>query len=218
VVKRQAKEPLNPPSPHGGEGKGPRKVVLRRETKETRIEIALNLDGSGESRIASGVGFFDHMLSTLAKHGALDLSLSCRGDTQVDDHHTVEDAGLALGAALAQALGDKAGIRRFGFASVPLDEALAQVTIDLCGRAHCAIRGGARLGKGKVGTFDVELVEDFLGALANASGSTLHVEIRAGRNCHHILEATFKALARALRQAVELDCRVTGVPSTKGVL
>ena len=199
-------------------GVAPRKTALKRKTKETSIEVALDLDGTGQSRIATGVGFFDHMLSALAKHGALDLHLACRGDTQVDDHHTVEDVGLALGSALAQALGDKAGIRRFGFASVPLDEALSQVTIDLSGRAHFALLGGARLGKGKVGTFDVELMEDFLGAFANASGSTLHVEIRAGRNCHHILEATFKAFARALRQAVEHDCRVAGVPSTKGVL
>jgi imidazoleglycerol-phosphate dehydratase len=195
-----------------------RSISLQRKTKETDISVALDLDGTGQCKIYTGVGFFDHMLSALSKHGALDLNVACHGDTQVDDHHTVEDVGLALGSAAAQALGDKAGIRRFGFASVPLDEALAQVTIDLSGRAHFTLQGGERLGKGKVGTFDVELMEDFLGAFANASGSTLHVEIRAGRNCHHIIEATFKAFARALRQAVELDSRITGVPSTKGVL
>lgn len=199
-------------------GVAPRQAALKRETKETSTEVVLDLDGTGQARIATGVGFFDHMLSTLAKHGALDLSVTCRGDTRVDDHHTVEDVGLAFGAAVSKALGDKAGIRRFGFASVPLDEALSQVTIDLSGRAHFTLKGGQRLGKGKVGTFDVELMEDFLGAVANASGSTLHVEVRAGRNCHHIIEATFKAFARALRQAVERDARIAGVPSTKGVL
>jgi len=195
-----------------------RKASLKRETKETSIAVTLDLDGTGQGRIATGVGFFDHMLSALAKHGALDLAVNCRGDTQVDDHHTVEDAGLALGSAVSKALGDRAGIRRFGFASVPLDEALSQVTIDLSGRPHFTLQGGRRLGKGKVGTFDVELMEDFLGAFANAAGLTLHVEIRAGRNCHHIIEATFKAFARALRQAVERDARIAGVPSTKGVL
>ena len=191
---------------------------MERKTKETGISVALDLDGKGAGRVSSGVGFFDHMLSALAKHSGMDLSVSCRGDTQVDDHHTVEDVGIAVGSAVAKALRDKAGIRRFGFASVPLDEALAQVTVDLSGRAHFTLTGGERLGKGKVGTFDVELMEDFLGAFANGSGATLHVEIRAGRNCHHIIEATFKAFARALREAAERDPRARGVPSTKGVL
>ena len=198
--------------------KAPRTAVIQRKTKETDIAVTVNLDGAGRCQIATGVGFFDHMLNALGKHGALDLTVACRGDTHVDDHHTVEDAGIAIGSAVAKALGDKAGIRRYGYASVPLDEALAQVTIDLSGRAHLQLVGGERLGKGKVGTFDVELLEDFLGAFANASGSTLHVEIRSGRNCHHMIEATFKAFARALRQALERDERVTGVPSTKGAL
>ena len=158
------------------------------------------------------------MLQALSKHSAIDLDVKCAGDTHIDDHHSVEDTGIVLGAAVAQALGNKAGIRRFGFASVPLDEALSQVTVDLSGRAHFSIVGSKRLGKGKVGTFDVELLEDFLGAFASASGTTLHAEIKSGRNCHHMIEATFKAFARALREAVELDARITGVPSTKGVL
>lgn len=195
-----------------------RKTSLSRATKETDISLSVDLDGSGDSQVATGVGFFDHMLTALARHSAIDITLACKGDTHVDDHHTVEDAGIALGEAVKKALGDKAGIRRFGFASVPLDEALAQATVDLSGRAcFCAV-GTERLGKGKVGTFDVELMEDFLGAFANASGTTLHIEVRSGRNRHHIIEAAFKAFARALREACEIDPRVRGVPSTKGVL
>lgn len=195
-----------------------RTAIVSRKTRETEIRAALNLDGTGHGKIATGVGFFDHMLEALAKHGALDLELACKGDYHIDDHHSVEDTGIVLGMAVAQALGNKAGIRRFGFASVPLDEALAQVTIDLSGRAHLSFSGGEKLGRGKVGQFDVELLEDFLGAFVSTSGTTMHVEVRAGRNKHHIVEATFKAFARALRQAVEQDPRVSGVPSTKGVL
>jgi len=195
-----------------------RTAALERKTKETDIKVRVNVDGSGEYDVASGVGFFDHMLSALSKHSAMDLSVKCSGDTHIDDHHTVEDVGIAIGQCVAKALGDKAGIRRYGFASVPLDEALSQVTVDLSGRAYFAFSGGEKLGKGKVGSFDTELLEDFLGAFASASGTTLHVEIRTGRNRHHMIEATFKAFARALREAVELDPRVKGVPSTKGVL
>jgi imidazoleglycerol-phosphate dehydratase len=201
-----------------GAAAGARVAELRRKTKETDITLRVNLDGSGLAEIASGVGFFDHMLTALAKHGALDLALACAGDTHIDDHHTVEDVGIALGEAFKRALGDKAGIRRFGFASVSLDEALSQATIDLSGRAcFCAV-GADRLGKGKVGSFDVELMEDFFGAFANACGAALHLEIRSGRNRHHIIEASFKAFARALREACEPDPRLRGVPSTKGVL
>ena len=195
-----------------------RRASIKRKTKETDIALSINLDGTGQSKVASGVGFFDHMLTAFSKHSAIDLELTCTGDTHIDDHHTVEDIGLGIGTAVAQALGNKAGIRRFGFASVPLDEALSQVTVDLSGRAHFCIVGAERLGKGKVGTFDVELLEDFLGAFASASGTTLHVEIKSGRNCHHMIEATFKAFARALREAVEFDARMRDVPSTKGVL
>ncbi len=196
----------------------PRNATLSRKTKETEISVVLNLDGRGESTIASGVGFFDHMLTALSKHSSIDIALTCKGDTHIDDHHTVEDAGIALGEAVKKALGDKSGIRRFGFASVPLDEALSQATVDLSGRACFCASGTERLGKGKVGTFDVELLEDFLGAFTAASGTTLHIEIRSGRNGHHMIEATFKAFARALREACERDPRAVGVPSTKGVL
>jgi len=199
-------------------GNSGRTATIQRKTRETDISLALNLDGSGQSQVATGVGFFDHMLTALSKHSAIDVTLKCHGDTHIDDHHTVEDVGIVFGNAVAQALKDKAGIRRFGFASVPLDEALSQVTVDLSGRAHFTFNGSKKLGKGKVGTFDVELLEDFLGAFAASSGTTLHVEIRSGRNCHHMIEATFKALARALRQAVERDERIKDVPSTKGVL
>lgn len=191
---------------------------INRKTKETAIALSLNLDGSGESKIASGVGFFDHMLEAFSKHSAIDVRLTCKGDTQVDDHHSVEDCGIALGEGVKKALGDKRGIRRFGFASVPLDEALAQATVDLSGRAFFRAAGLERLGKGKIGTFDVELMEDFLAAFASASGTTLHLEVRNGRNRHHIIEASFKAFARALREACERDPRAHGVPSTKGVL
>jgi len=195
-----------------------RTASVKRKTKETDIVLAIDLDGTGQSSISSGVGFFDHMLTALSKHSAIDISLTCRGDTHIDDHHTVEDVGIVLGTCVQKALADKAGIRRFGFASVPLDEALSQATVDLSGRAFFALSGNERLGKGKVGTFDVELLEDFLGAFASASLTTLHVEIRSGRNAHHMIEATFKAFARALRQAVERDERIRDVPSTKGVL
>jgi imidazoleglycerol-phosphate dehydratase len=195
-----------------------RSATLSRSTKETQISLSVNLDGTGQSQIATGVGFFDHMLTALSKHSAIDLNVTVKGDTHIDDHHTVEDTGIVLGSAVAQALGSKAGIRRFGFASVPLDEALAQATVDLAGRASFTITGSEKLGKGKVGTFDVELLEDFLGAFCSSSGTTLHAEIRSGRNRHHIIEATFKAFARALREAVEPDPRISDVPSTKGVL
>ena len=196
----------------------PRVATLARKTREIDIVLSINLDGSGEAKIASGVGFFDHMLTALAKHGALDLELTCKGDTHIDDHHTVEDIGIALGEAFKRCLGDKAGIRRYGFASVPLDEALAQVTVDISGRAFYRSAGTEALGHGKVGTFDVELLDDFLQAFASTCGIGLHLEVRSGRNRHHIVEASFKAFARAIREACELDPRVSGVPSTKGVL
>ena len=195
-----------------------RTATISRSTKETQISLRVDLDGTGQSQIVTGVGFFDHMLSALSKHAAIDLNVSVKGDTHIDDHHTVEDTGIVLGSAVARALGTKAGIRRFGFASVPLDEALSQATVDLSGRAHFTMSGAEKLGKGKVGTFDVELLEDFLGAFCSSSGTTLHAEVRSGRNRHHIIESTFKAFARALREAVERDPRISGVPSTKGVL
>jgi imidazoleglycerol-phosphate dehydratase len=196
----------------------PRLAKQTRQTKETNISVELNLDGTGQTRIGTGIGFFDHMLDALGRHAAFDLTVSCLGDTHIDDHHSVEDTGIVLGQALKEALGDKRGIRRFGFASAPLDEALAQATVDLSGRAHFAIYGRELLGRGKVGSFDIELAEDFFQALASGAAATLHLEIRAGRNTHHILEASFKALARALREACEPDPRIQDIPSTKGVL
>jgi imidazoleglycerol-phosphate dehydratase len=193
-------------------------ALRRRASRETEVKVRLNLDGRGTARVRSGIGFFDHLLETFAKHGALDLEVECRGDREVDDHHSVEDVGLTLGEAVREALGKKEGVRRYGFASVPLDEALAQATVDLSGRPHFTFTGGERLGKAKVGAFDVELLEDFLGAVAVSAHLTLHLEVRSGRNLHHILESCVKACARALRAACEPDERISGVPSTKGRL
>lgn len=196
----------------------PRTADIRRKTGETDIRLTLNLDGAGKAEVVSGVGFFDHMLATLAKHAAFDLTLRCRGDLEVDAHHTVEDIGLALGEAFAAAVGDKRGLRRFGFASVPLDEALSQTTADLSGRPYFTFVGRRRPPRVRLGDFDAELTEDFFRAFASTGKLTLHVEVRAGRNGHHLVETVFKSCARALREAVERDPRGGGVPSTKGVL
>lgn len=193
-----------------------RNTQMERKTAETEIKLSLSLDGSGRYQIETGVGFLDHMLSLLAKHGALDLQLSAVGDTHIDDHHTVEDIGICLGLAMRQALGDKAGIQRYGNALVPMDEALILVALDISGRGHLEM--DLSLPSAKVGAFDTELLEEFLRALAINSGITLHVRMLSGRNTHHIIEGTFKALGRALRQAVAEDPRLTGIPSTKGVL
>ncbi len=190
-----------------------RTATIKRDTKETKIALTLNLDG-GEGEISTGVGFFDHMLDHVSRHGRLGLKVTAKGDYQIDDHHTVEDVGIVLGQALAQAVGDKKGIERYGFASVPMDEALARVTVDLSGRA--ALVFNVTFHTGKIGTFDTQLVREFLNAVANAGKLNLHVEVPYGENDHHIAEAIFKALGRALREAV----KVTGdqIPSTKGVL
>ncbi len=193
-----------------------RKASVQRKTKETDIALSLNLDGSGKVSAETGVGFLDHMLDHLGRHGRLDLKVTARGDLHVDDHHTVEDVGICLGEALAKALGAKKGIRRFGAASVPMDDALADVAIDLSGRAACVCN--IPFTEAKVGLFDVELVEEFLRALANSAKLNLHINVRYGRNNHHMAEAVFKALARALSDAVRIDERVKGVPSTKGTL
>ncbi len=191
-----------------------RTATIKRDTKETQISLTLNLDG-GEGKIATGVGFFDHMLDHVSRHGRLGLVVNAKGDYQIDDHHTVEDVGIVLGQALAQAVGDKKGIERYGFASVPMDEALARVTVDLSGRAALVFHVPAKF-SGKIGTFDTQLVREFLNAVANAGRLNLHVEVPYGENDHHIAEAIFKALGRALREAV----KITGdqIPSTKGVL
>ena len=194
----------------------PRRVSIERATSETKIALLLDLDGGGRADVATGVGFFDHMLTHLARHSLFDIALKCDGDLHIDAHHTVEDCGIALGSALAQALGDKAGIRRYGDAAVPMDEALAQVAVDLGGRAVFVWR--ADVPNELLGNFSSQLAEEFWRAFAGSARMNLHVHVPYGRNTHHIVEGIFKATARALRQAVELDPRVTGVPSTKGTL
>jgi imidazoleglycerol-phosphate dehydratase len=187
-----------------------------RRTKETRVRLSLDLDGEGRSSVKTGVGFLDHMLDLLAKHAVFDLDLRASGDTHVDAHHTVEDVGICLGKAIAAALGDKVGIRRFGSAAVPMDEALAEVHLDISGRPFLVFE--VTFPTERTGEFDAPLTEEFLRALAVHAALTLHVRVPYGKNTHHIVEAVFKALACALREAVALDPRVRGVPSTKGTL
>jgi imidazoleglycerol-phosphate dehydratase len=191
-------------------------VNIDRNTKETRISLSLKIDGTGEKEISTSVPFLDHMLSQLAHHGYFDIKIKAEGDTHIDFHHTVEDCGIALGQAFAKALGDKKGRARFGNASVPLNEALATVAVDCSGRPFFVFIGD--MPKGKIGEFDVELIEEFLQAFANSAGLTLHVKVGHGTNLHHIAEAIFKSLARALDNATKPEPRATGVPSTKGVL
>ena len=193
-----------------------RTATLKRTTKETDIEISLDIDGAGEANVGSGIGFFDHMLILFAKHGLFSLTVKAQGDLVIDGHHTVEDIGIVLGQALAKAAGDKAGIRRYGHVYVPMDEALVLVVVDFSGRPFLAF--DAELGQGRIGEFDVELTEEFLRAVAVNAGLTLHVKVLAGKNRHHIVEAIFKALGRALSQSLERDPRVQGVPSSKGTL
>ncbi|MFH1730030.1 MAG: imidazoleglycerol-phosphate dehydratase HisB [Planctomycetota bacterium] len=193
-----------------------RKAVADRETKETRIHAELSLDGDGVSKIQCGVGFLEHMLDLLARHARLDLTLEAAGDVEVDDHHTVEDVGIVLGQLIDEALGDRAGITRFGHAAVPMDEALAEAAIDLSGRG--ALVFNAQFGQEKVGSYDTTLTNEFFQAVAANARMTLHVNVPYGRDGHHVTEAIFKAFARALAQAVQLDPRVKGIPSTKGTL
>jgi imidazoleglycerol-phosphate dehydratase len=193
-----------------------RTAHVERKTKETQITLEVNLDGSGRYEIETGQGFFDHMLSHIARHGLLDVTLKASGDLHVDAHHTVEDVAICLGQAIDQALGDKKGITRFGAASVPMEDSLANVAIDLCGRAFCVYNVDYRADK--IGEFDVELVAEFLRSLANNTRMNLHVNVPYGSNNHHIAEAIFKALGRALAQAVSPDPRCDDIPSTKGVI
>jgi len=193
-----------------------RTATVERKTKETQIKLILRLDGEGKTETATGVGFLDHMLELLGRHALLDLSVQAHGDTEVDDHHTVEDVGICVGQALREALGDKQGIRRFGYASVPMQEALANVALDLSGRP--ALVFNVDFPAQKVGSFDSELVEEFMEAFASNCMCNLHIQAPYGKNVHHMTEAIFKALARALRDAVSIDDRAQGVPSTKGVL
>lgn len=193
-----------------------RTASIERRTQETQIRLAINLDGAGQAKISTGVGFFDHMLHLLARHAAFDLEVEARGDLHVDQHHTVEDVGICLGQCLRQALGDKAGVRRYGHFTLPMEETLVTTAVDLSGRYFMVFR--AEFPYGKIGDFDSELVEDFWQATAANALCNLHVMVHYGRNGHHIAEGIFKSAARALRMAVELDPRTVGVPSTKGTL
>jgi imidazoleglycerol-phosphate dehydratase len=193
-----------------------RSAELSRQTKETRVKISLDLDGTGKSSPETGVGFFNHMLDLFARHSLIDLTVNAEGDLEVDHHHTVEDVGIVLGQVLEKSLGDKRGINRYGWAILPMDETLAQVALDLSGRA--AFVYNVRFPSGTIGDFPTELVEEFFKALANSARMNLHITVPYGANNHHIAEAIFKATARALRQAVTQDPRSNEVPSTKGSL
>jgi len=193
-----------------------RVAQVERKTKETDVRVKLDLDGRGQSHISTGLPFLDHMLELFAKHGLFDLNVACKGDLEIDDHHSVEDIAITLGQSLTQALGDKAGIKRYGEATVPMDEALCRTVIDLSGRFYLVYEVQTR--RQKIGNFSVELAEHFWRSFAETAKFNLHIDCLRGRNTHHILEGTFKATARALRQAVERDARISGVLSTKGVL
>ena len=195
-----------------------RTAQISRTTGETDVSLTLGLDGSGAGTRATGVGFLDHMLDLLARHGRLDLEVSVTGDLQTGSHHTVEDTGIVLGQALHAALGERRGITRYGHAVVPMDEARAACAIDLSGRPLAVIEGVGRLPAGEIAGFEHEAAEEFFRAVATAAKLTLHMQLQAGTNAHHMIEACFKALARALRQATAIDPNETGVPSTKGTL
>jgi len=195
----------------------PRRAEITRETAETAIRVALDLDGTGASEIATGIGFLDHMLTALARHSLIDMTIAAKGDLHIDFHHTAEDVGIVIGQALKKALGDKRGIRRYGSALLPMDEALAECAIDISGRPFLA--WSVPFARDKVGEMDTELFEEFFRALAVNAGITLHMTLKAGTNAHHVAEACFKAAARALRAAIEPDPRAGGaIPSTKGIL
>lgn len=193
-----------------------RKATLQRKTKETEITVAVTIDGSGKGNITTSIPFLDHMLELLAQHGLFDITIKAKGDIEVDYHHTVEDIGISLGNCFKKALGDCTGIRRYGEATVPMDESLGSVVLDICNRPNLVF--DAPLAKGKVGTFDVELVKEFFNAFAHKSGIALHIKVPYGDNAHHIIEAIFKSFARALDVATTVDTRIVGVMSTKGKL
>lgn len=198
------------------ETKKARRAEIERKTAETQISIKLNLDGEGTCDIATGIGFLDHMLTLLAKHSFMDLTVKAKGDLEVDSHHTVEDIGIVLGEALQEALGDKAGIHRYGNCFIPMDETLAQVCLDFSGRPFLVF--GAEIPKIRLGNYDTEMTEEFFRAVAVHCGLTLHIRVLYGSNVHHIIEAIFKAFARAVAEAAAVDPRVKGVMSSKGVL
>lgn len=193
-----------------------RKALVERKTRETAISVEVDLDGSGQSRIETPLPFLSHMLEQISRHGCIDLTVRAEGDVEIDGHHTTEDVGIVLGMAVLQALGDRQGIRRYGSATLPMDEALVTAAIDLSGRSFFVFR--VPLPKAKLGNFDTELAEVFFEAFARTVQANLHLVLHYGNNLHHIIEISFKALARALREAVELDPRGTGIPSTKGTL
>lgn len=213
---------MNPTSPsnaaaHAEHAAPARRARISRETRETRIRVAVDLDGSGRGAIATGMGFFDHMLEQIARHGFIDLDIEAQGDLHIDGHHTVEDVGITLGQAVAAAAGSRAGIRRFGYACVPLDEALTRAVVDVSGRP--GLHWHVAFTRSTIGTFDVELVHEFFQGFVNHALLTLHLDNLRGDNAHHQCETIFKAFARALREALELDPRAAGsVPSTKGSL
>ena len=195
----------------------PRIADLRRDTKETKIRVRVNLDGQGDAQLATGIGFFDHMLDQIARHGLIDLQIEAKGDLHIDGHHTVEDVGITFGQAVAKAVGDKKGLRRYGHAYVPLDEALSRVVIDFSGRPGLHMRVDFK--SGMIGALDSQLVYEFFQGFSNHAGVTLHIDNLHGDNAHHQCETIFKAFARALRMALEIDPRAAGViPSTKGSL
>lgn len=193
-----------------------RSATIQRDTLETRIQVSVDLDGSGHARLASGLPFLDHMLDQIARHGLIDLDVAAQGDLHIDAHHTVEDIGIALGQAVRQALGDKRGIRRYGHAYVPLDEALSRVVLDCSGRP--GLEYTVDFPRARIGEFDVDLFREFFQGFVNHALLTLHIDALRGRNAHHIAETVFKAFGRALRMAVEFDPRMTDIPSTKGSL
>lgn len=193
-----------------------RTAMVTRDTKETRIALTLNLDGSGNAEIATGIGFFDHMLNSFARHGMFDLTLTVDGDLEVDTHHTVEDTGIVLGKAIKEAVGDKKGMQRYGSALLPMDEALLLCALDLCGRPYLVY--DLRLDRERVGDFETEMVREFFYAVSYGAEMNLHIKELDGSNCHHIIEGAFKAFAKALDQATGLDARISGVLSTKGSL
>lgn len=193
-----------------------RTATVTRDTKETRIALTLNLDGSGNAEIATGIGFFDHMLNSFARHGMFDLTLTVDGDLEVDTHHTVEDTGIVLGKAIKEAVGDKKGMQRYGSALLPMDEALLLCALDLCGRPYLVY--DLRLDRERVGGFETEMVREFFYAVSYGAEMNLHIKELDGSNCHHIIEGAFKAFAKALDQATGLDARISGVLSTKGSL
>jgi imidazoleglycerol-phosphate dehydratase len=194
----------------------PRAAQIERSTKETQINLKLSLDGSGAAELATGVGFLDHMLDLLARHGRIDLEVKATGDLETGAHHTTEDVGIVFGKALDEALGDRSGIARYGDATVPMDEALGTCAIDISGRPYCSFE--AKLPTTSIAGFDTELAEEFFRAVANNAKLTVHLSVSEGTNAHHMIEAAFKSFARALRQAISIDAGAPGIPSTKGVL